>query len=43
VGRCVTAAPAAGANVRLVGIALEAATAVGDVIRVLIEFGSMQG
>jgi hypothetical protein len=42
-GRCVTAAPAAGSNVRIVGIALEAATAVGDVIRVLIEFGSMQG
>ncbi len=37
------AAIAAGSNVRIAGIALESASAAGDVIRVLIEFGSMQG
>lgn len=43
VGRGVAAAPAAGANVRHVGIALEAAAAAGDVIRVLLSQGSVQG
>ena len=42
-GRGVTAAPAAGVNNRILGIALEAATAAGDQIRVLIELGYMQG
>lgn len=42
-GRAVAAAPAAGSNVRVVGVALEAATAAGDVIRVLLEAGVMQG
>lgn len=43
VGRGVTAAPAAGSNVRVIGYALEAASAAGDVIRVLLEAGVMQG
>ena len=43
VGRGVTAAPAAGVNNRVIGYALEAATAAGDVIRVLLEPGVMQG
>ena len=43
VGRGVTAAPGAGVNNRVIGIALEAATAAGDVIRVLLEPGVMQG
>lgn len=43
VGRGVVAAPGVGANVRVVGLALEAATAAGDVIRVLLEAGVMQG
>lgn len=43
VGRGVTAAPVAGANVRVIGIALEPAVAAGDVIRVLLEAGVMQG
>ncbi|NMQ05286.1 DUF2190 family protein [Candidatus Accumulibacter phosphatis] len=42
-GRAVTAAPAAGTNNRIVGIALDAATAAGDVIRVLLAPGSVQG
>lgn len=42
-GRGITAAPAAGANVRILGIALESASAAGDVIRVLLEPGYMQG
>ena len=36
-------APAAGVNNRVIGVALEAATAAGDVIRVLLEPGVMQG
>jgi Uncharacterized conserved protein (DUF2190) len=43
IGRAVTAAPAAGANVRLVGFADEAATAAGDVIRFILAPGLMQG
>ena len=42
-GRGVTAAPGAGVNNRIIGFADEAATAAGDVIRVLIELGVMQG
>lgn len=42
-GRVITAAPAAGVNNRHVGIALEAATAAGDIIRVLLSQGSVQG
>jgi Uncharacterized conserved protein (DUF2190) len=42
-GRGVVAAPAAGSNVRVIGFALEAATAAGDVIRVALEAGVMQG
>lgn len=42
-GRVVTAAPAAGANNRIVGATLEAATAAGDVIRVMLNPGSFQG
>jgi hypothetical protein len=41
-GAAVTAAPAAGSNVRLVGIAMEAAVA-GDVFRVMLQPGSLQG
>jgi Uncharacterized conserved protein (DUF2190) len=43
VGRAVTAAPAAGANVRIVGFADESASAAGDVIRFVLEPGFMQG
>ncbi len=43
VGRGIAAAPAAGSNVRVIGFALEAATAAGDVIRVALEAGVMQG
>lgn len=43
VGRGIAAAPAAGANARHIGIALEAASAAGDVIRVLLSQGSVQG
>jgi len=42
-GRAVTAAPGAGVNNRLIGFADEAASAAGDVIRVLVELGVMQG
>lgn len=42
-GRGVTAAPGAGVNNRIVGFADEAASAAGDVIRVLVELGVMQG
>lgn len=42
-GRCVTAAPAAGVNNRVIGIALEAASAAGDVIRVLLSPCNLQG
>ena len=43
VGRAVTAAPAAGVNNRIIGIADESASAAGDVIRFVIEPGSVQG
>ncbi|WP_374355552.1 DUF2190 family protein [Chitinimonas sp.] len=43
VGRGVTAAPAAGANNRIVGFAIEAASAAGDLFRVLLSPGYMQG
>lgn len=43
VGRAVTAAPAAGVNNRVIGLALEAASASGDIIRVLLEPGVIQG
>ena len=43
VGRGVAAAPAAGVNNRVIGIAEEAASAAGDVIRVLLSPGVMQG
>ena len=43
VGRAITAAPAAGVNVRIVGFADETALAIGDVIRFVIEPGLMQG
>lgn len=42
-GRAVTAAPGAGVNNRIIGIADESATAAGDVIRFTIEPGSVQG
>lgn len=42
-GRGITAAPAAGANQRIVGFALEAAVAAGDHIRVLLSPGQVQG
>jgi len=43
VGRGVTAAPAAGVNNRHIGIAMDAAVAAGDQIRVLLSPGSVQG
>lgn len=43
VGRGVAAAPAAGVNNRVIGVALDAATAAGDLIRVLLSPGSVQG
>lgn len=42
-GRGVAAAPAAGTNNRIIGIAMEAAAAAGDIIRVLLSPGSVQG
>lgn len=42
-GRAVTAAPAAGVNNRVIGVALDAAAAAGDQIRVLLSPGSVQG
>ena len=43
VGRGIAAAPAAGANQRIIGFALEAAVAAGDQIRVLLSPGQVQG
>ena len=42
-GRGVAAAPAAGVNNRIIGLALDAAVAAGDQIRVLLSPGLMQG
>jgi hypothetical protein len=42
-GRVVTAAPSAGVNNRLIGIALSSAAAANDTITIAIEPGSMQG
>ena len=42
-GRGIAAAPAAGANQRIIGFALEAAVAAGDQIRVLLSPGQVQG
>lgn len=42
-GRGIAAAPAVGANARHIGVALDAASAAGDVIRVLLSQGSVQG
>lgn len=42
-GRAVTAAPAAGANNTVAGQFLESASAAGDVVRVLLNQGSVQG
>ena len=42
-GRAAAAAPAAGTNNRIIATALEAATATGDVVQVLITPGSFQG
>lgn len=42
-GRAIAAAPAAGVNARTIGVALEAASAAGDVIHVLLSQGSVQG
>ena len=43
VGRAVGASPAAGANNRSVGVALDAAVAAGDIVRVAISQCSLQG
>lgn len=42
-GRGIVAAPAAGTNNRTGAVALEAATAAGDLIRVKVEMGMFQG
>ncbi len=42
-GRAVAAAPATGVNNRIAGIPLETAAAAGDIIRVLLSPGSLQG
>lgn len=42
-GRGIAAAPAAGVNNRVIGVALDAAAAAGDQIRVLLSPGSVQG
>ncbi len=42
-GRAITAAPGAGVNNRIIGFGLDAASAAGDVIRVMVAPGSMQG
>lgn len=42
-GRAVTAAPAVGVNARTSAVALESASAAGDVFRVLLSQGSVQG
>jgi hypothetical protein len=42
-GRVVAAAPAAGVNNRLIGMAFQDSTAAGDQVEVLISQGAMQG
>jgi hypothetical protein len=42
-GRAVPAAPAAGVNNQVVGYAMEAASAAGDVIRMMLSSSVMQG
>lgn len=42
-GRAVAAAPASGVNNRVIGVAMEAASAAGDIIRILLSQGSVQG
>ena len=42
-GRVITAAASAGANVRVIGIALASAGAAGEIIPVSVEPGSFQG
>lgn len=42
-GRAIAAAPAAGANAQIIGIAMEAALAAGDIRPVLITQSVMQG
>ena len=42
-GRAVTAAPGAGLNNRIIGIADESASAAGDVIRFMLAPGMLQG
>lgn len=42
-GRAVAAAPGAGVNHRIIGIPLEPAVAAGDLIRVALSPGSLQG
>jgi len=42
-GRGIAAAPAAGANARVIGVPLETASAAGDLIRVLLSPSVMQG
>lgn len=42
-GRAVATAPAAGVNNRVIGAALESAGAAGEIIRALIQPGSVQG
>lgn len=42
-GRAITAAPATGVNNRIVGIAIDAALAAGDIVRVQISQCSLQG
>ena len=41
--RAIIAAPAAGSNVQILGIALAAATAAGDIVPVLVSQSVMQG
>lgn len=43
VGRAVAAAPATGVNNRVIGYPLETAAAAGDIIRVMLAPGVMQG
>jgi hypothetical protein len=42
-GRAIKAQPGAGANVRVVGIAEQAATAAGDIVQILVAPSVMQG